>query len=239
MKRTLSILVVVLSAASMLSACGSGGVITAPPTGVPASPSALGPLPRTTPATETMAAETAGSATPTPVAPTTSPSPTVLPEVSYVPAPQPSLAKAAIGAPALPTSTRLDFLTDPCTLANQDYGCSSLRVVWQETDPSDVTIRIYAFTGCLHTPSASKPNANCLEDGDTIPTASLLLLGTAPASDRSFSFALASGGEGTQLGRMPGNGPAVQAVVLQAVNSKGGSSFAIAATSTSCYGCVL
>lgn len=213
--------------------------MTTPPTTAPASPSAPGPSPRTNPAAETMADETAAPATPTPPAPTMSPTPTVLPEASYVPAPQPSLAKAAPGAPALPTSTRLDFLTDPCTLANQDYGCSSLRVVWQETEPSDVTIRVYAFTGCLHTPSASKLNASCIEDGDTIPTASLVLLGTAPASDGSFSFTLASGGEGTQLGQIRGNGPDVEAIVLQAVNSKGGSSFAIAASSGSCYGCVL
>jgi hypothetical protein len=133
----------------------------------------------------------------------------------------------------------LDDLTDPCNSVNPDEGCSWLRAVWQEANPSGVTVRVYAVTACLHTPTVSKPNANCIEDGDAIPTASSLLLGTAPASARSLSFMLALGGEGSAFGRMPGNGPAVNAIVLQAVNSHGGSQFAIAASSGSCYGCVL
>jgi len=145
----------------------------------------------------------------------------------------------APGAPSIPTNTRLDYLTDPCSLANTDGACGWLRVSWKEANPTGVTIRVYAFTGCLHTPTASKPNANCLVDGDAIPRASLQLLGTAPASARSLSFVLEVGGEGSTFGRLPGGGPEVQAIVVQAVNKVGGSLFAIVASSGSCYGCVL
>jgi len=103
-------------------------------------------------------------------------------------------------------------------------------------------MRIYAVTTCLHTPTASQPNAQCLVNGDTIPKASLLLLGTAPASARSFAFVLTSPyGEGNfSFGSLPGQGPEVDSIVLQAVNRNGGSLFAFVATSSAgCYGCVL
>jgi hypothetical protein len=121
---------------------------------------------------------------------------------------------------------------------NQNEGCEWLRVAWQEANPSGVTIRVYAVTACLHTPTASSPSAKCVVDGDTIPKAALLLLGTAPASAGSFSFVLAEG-ETAALGWLPGNGPEVDAIVLQAVNNDGGSSFAIVASSDSCNGCTL
>ena len=70
----------------------------------------------------------------------------------------------------------------------------------------------------------------CLQNGDAIPKSSLILLGTAPASARSFEFALAVG-ETCWFGWLPGNGPQVASVVLQAVKSGEGSPFAIAGAS--------
>jgi hypothetical protein len=154
-----------------------------------------------------------------------------------VPAPQPSLALLAAGAPAIPSGSRLDFATNTCTPVNQGESCEWLRVAWREANPTGVTIRVYAVATCLHPPNVSKPNAKCLGDGDTIPMGSLLLLGSAPASARSFSFILGVG-ETTSFGWLPGGGPDVDAVVLQAVNSHGGSLFAIAGSSFS-YGGVL
>ena len=155
-----------------------------------------------------------------------------------MPAPQPSLAMPAPGAPADPRSVRLEYFPDQCDSVNANEACTLFRVVWQEAGPTDVTIRVYAVTSCLHTPTASKPSAECLVDGDSIPKASLLLLGSAPASDRSFLFVLGEG-ETAALGWLPGGGPDVDAVVLQAVNTYGGSQFAIAGSSGSCYGCTL
>ena len=154
-----------------------------------------------------------------------------------MPAPQPSLAPPAAGAPAIPTNSRLDFPTSTCTPVNQGEACSWLRVAWHEVNPTGVTIRVYAVTTCLHPPNVSKPNAKCLVDGDAIPRASLLLLGSAPASAGSFSFVLGEG-ETTAFGWLPGGGPYVDAVILQAVNTHGGSLFSIAGSSFS-YGGVL
>ena len=103
-------------------------------------------------------------------------------------------------------------------------------MAWQEVNPSGVTIRVYAVTACLHTPTGSKQMPLCVIDGDALPRASLLLLGSAPASAHSLSFVLAEG-ETTAFGWLPGGGPDVYAVVLQAVNAHGGSQFAIAGSS--------
>jgi hypothetical protein len=235
MNRRVGALVVMLGAASLLVGCGSGSPASPTPLAVQASLQAsLGPSLTPSPATATPVLETSAPPIATP-----SPSPTPFAVTSYVPAPQPSLAVFAAGAPAIPTRARLDYLTDPCQSANSDESCSWLRAGWQEANPSGATIRVYAFTACLHTPTAAKPNTNCLEDGDTIPRASLVLLGSAPASARSLSFTLDVGGEGSTFGRLPGGGPEVQAIVIQAVNAMGGSLFVIVASSGSCYGCVL
>ncbi|HEX7544810.1 MAG TPA: hypothetical protein VF361_08400 [Candidatus Limnocylindrales bacterium] len=210
---------------------------TAPMTRAPASPGSVGRSPTPTPPAATSAAATQTLPGPSPLA-TASPTPSTLPGATWVPGPQPSLALAAPGAPALPAGTGLDYPTDQCNPVDQNEGCAWLRVAWQEANPSGVTIRIYAVTACLHTPTASSPSAKCVVDGDTIPKAALLLLGTAPASAGSFSFVLAEG-ETAALGWLPGGGPNVEAVVLQAVNTHGGSPFAIVASSGSCYGCTL
>jgi hypothetical protein len=110
-------------------------------------------------------------------------------------------------------------------LENSDESCAWLRAAWQEANPAGVTIRVYAVTTCLHTPFTT-----CVLDGDALPRASLVLLGSAPASAHSFSFVLGEG-ETWALGWLPGRGPQVAAVVLQAVNAAGGSQFAIAASS--------
>ena len=212
--------------------------MTAPLTRAPVSPGSAAPSPTLVPAAATSAAPTPVPS-PSPLA-TANPTPSTFPAGTWVPAPQPSLALAAPGAPAPPTGTGLDYPTDPCNSVDPNAGgCEWLRVAWQEAKPSGVTIRVYAFTACLHTPTASKPNANCLANDDAIPRASLLILGTAPASARSLSFVLDPGGEGSAFGLLPQGGPNVQAIVLQAVNDHGGSPFVIVASSGSCYGCVL
>ena len=237
MNRRVSPLVLVACAATMLTACGLNGPTTAGLTRAPASPGSVGQSPTPTPAAAISAVPTPTLPSPSPLA-TASPTPSTFPGATYVPGPQPSLALAAPGAPALPTGTGLYYPTDPCNSVNQNEGCEWLRVAWQEANPSGVTIRVYAVTACLHTPTASSPSAKCVVDGDTIPKAALLLLGTAPASAGSFSFVLAEG-ETAALGWLPGNGPEVDAIVLQAVNNDGGSSFAIVASSDSCNGCTL
>jgi hypothetical protein len=121
---------------------------------------------------------------------------------------------------------------------NPNESCEWLHVAWREVNSTGVTIRVYAVTTCLHTATASKPSARCLLDGDTIPRGSLVLLGSAPASARSFSFVLGVG-ETMALGWLPGFGPDVDAVVLQAVNAHGGSPFAIAGSSGTCWGYTL
>ncbi len=76
----------------------------------------------------------------------------------------------------------------------------------------------------------------CLVNGDTIPAASLVLLGSSPATAGSLEFKL-GGGATASLGFLPVFGPEVDAVVVQAVNAHGGSMFAWAAVSGSCFGC--
>ena len=237
MDRIRSALVVALCAATLVAACQSSGASAS--LAAQATPShETGPsLPSGTAAAETVAPQTPAEPSPLPEA-TASSSPLPSPGRTYVPAPQPSLALPAPGAPPDPTSVALEYPLDRCDSVNPNEGCAWLRVVWQEASPTDVTIRVYAVTSCLRAPSESNPNTKCVVDGDSIPRASLLLLGSAPASDRSFSFVLGEG-ETAALGWLPGGGPDVDAVVLQAVNAHGGSQFAIAGSSGSCYGCTL
>lgn len=155
-----------------------------------------------------------------------------------MPAPQASLAAKAAGVPALPTGIKLDFPGEQCSTVNPEESCERVHVAWREADATGVTIRVYAVTVCLHKPTASNPNVKCLMDGDTIPKGALVLLGTAPASAGTFSFILGIG-ETAALGWLPGFGPDVDAVVLQAVNDRGGSAFAIAASAAPCWQCVL
>jgi hypothetical protein len=159
------------------------------------------------------------------------------PQPTYVPQPQPSLALVAAGSPAIPTKVRFDFLTQVCDLG-PGQTCAWFRVGWLESNPAGATIRVYAVTTCLHVPTASAGKASCLETGDTIPEASLVLLGTAPAAVGTLSFRL-DVGETFGLGFLPAYGPSVYAVVVQAVNAQGGSLFAFAKVTGSCYGCVL
>jgi hypothetical protein len=234
MNRRAMALVVALGAATMLAACGSGGLATAPATPVPGSYFASpGPSP-----TPSSAPATSATPAPTPPMATASPAPSPFPGPTYVPAPQPSLALPASGAPAIPTGSRLDFPTAACISMNPNESCESLRVTWLEANPTGVTIRVYAVTTCLHIPSASMRSAACLVDGDTIPIGFLVLLSSAPASAGSFSFVLGVG-ETTAFGWLPGFGPDVDAVVLQGINTHGGSAFAIAGSSGSCWGCTL
>jgi hypothetical protein len=242
MDRRLSVpLVLALCVASMLAACGSNTQVTTPSTEIRATPASPGP-------TAPLLASPSPSVSPTPTLPspteqaTPTTTPSAVPEVTYAPAPQPSIARAGPAAPAIPTRVGLSYPSEPCTPLNQDEGCSWLRVAWHEANPSGVTVRVYAVTECLHSATAANPNAKCMVNGDMIPKAALLLLGTAPASARSFSFMLAEdGGEGNfSLGSLPGHGPDVQTIVLQAINSQGGSLAAIVATSPAgCFGCIL
>ena len=237
MDRIRSALVVALCAATLVAACQSSGASTSPGARDTPSNEVSRSLPSGTDAAATLAPHTPAEPSPSAEA-TASPPPLPSPGRTYVPAPQPSVALGAPGAPADLTGVRLEYPLDRCDSVNPNEGCAWLRVVWQEASPTDVTIRVYAVTSCLRAPTESNPNTKCVVDGDPIPRASLLLLGSAPASDRSFSFVLGEG-ETAALGWLPGGGPDVDAVVLQAVNAQGGSQFAIAASSGSCFGCTL
>lgn len=136
----------------------------------------------------------------------------------------------------MPTGVRLDHPPSPCTPANPDETCAWLQAGWQEDGPNGVTVRIYAVTACLHSPTADRPNEPCVLNGDVLPTASLVLIGTAPAPAGSLSFTLTVGAPG-RIGWLRGGGPAVFAIVAQAVDEQGGSAFAIAESSAGCYGC--
>jgi len=165
-------------------------------------------------------------------------------------------ARAGGVVPAVFTGSSTTVGSSPCRRARHSYGNRPqpsrsalyldrhLRMAagrLAESNPSGVTIRIYALTACLHSATASKPNASCVDAGDTIPKADLLILGTAPASAGSYSFVLEEPiGEGLfGFGLLPGDGPIVQAILLQAVGPGGGSAFAIVATTGGCYGCIL
>lgn len=215
-------LIVALSAATILAACQA----------IAPSPSALS-SPATSEPTPSATSTPAPSASLVPSA-----SPSAVPQATYFPQPQPSLALLAAGSPALPTRVRFDQSATPCDLGPNE-SCSRFRVFWLEASPADITIRVYAVTTCLHKPTASTPgDVKCLVNGDTSPPSSLLLLGTAPASTRSLSFELGEG-ETAALGFLPGWGPEVDAVVVQAVNAAGGSLFAFGAVSCGCFGCAL
>ena len=252
MSRWRSALAAMMCSAALVAACQSGGATAAPAAQSTASSGAGPALPSGTPAAETQAPQTATPRITPPAGPSpspvesassapeaaASPSPSSAPDVTYSPAPQPSLALQVSGAPATPAGTRLDLLPDPCNTVNPNEACSAFRVEWQESNPAGVTIRVYAVTTCLHSPTRSKPSVQCLLDGDKIPRSALVLLGSAPASDGTFSFVLGEG-ETAAFGWLPGDGPDVDAVVLQAVDAHGGSPFAIAGSSGSCLGCVL
>ena len=236
MRRTRNVLVVALCAATLVAGCQSSGASASLVAQVTPSHGTEPSLPSATAAAETVAPQTPAEPSPSPEATASPPPPS--PGRTYVPAPQPSLALSAPGAPADLTGVRLEYLHDQCDSVNPNEGCAWLRVVWQQAGTTDVSIRVYAVTSCLRAPTESNPNAKCVVDGDSIPRASLVLLGSAPASDRTFSFVLGEG-ETAALGWLPGGGPDVDAVVLQAVNAHGGSQFAIAASSGICYGCTL
>ena len=186
-------------------------------------------------------------------APTTIPNPTIAPptaEPTQPPAasatpgpawtaqPQPSLALQASGAPALPTKVAVVDTGTTCDLGTGE-SCVRWKASWLEANPTDVAVRVYGVTTCLHEPTPSSVgDVKCLKSGDFIPPASLVLLAEAPATDASTTFDLAIG-ETSGVGWLPGAGPTVYAVIIQAVNDKGGSVFAFALVSGSCWGCVL
>ena len=235
MSRRVSTLAAVLFAASMLAACGSGAATTAPASQVPTShPARSEPAARPSPASSSRLRATA-QPRPSLLA-TRSPAPSPSQEETFVLVPQPSLAPFAADAPATPTEAQLDYLSTPCKSANPDETCEPLQAAWHENNPSGVTIRVYAVTACLHSPTVEMPNEHCVVDGDVLPTASLVLVGTAPASSGSLSFTLAAGAPGP-IGWLLGGGPSIFAIVLQAVDEHGGSAFAIADSSAGCYGC--
>jgi len=243
MNRRGSTLAVAILGATMLAGCAATGVgsanvqssaSTVPGAGsTPASTVASvtgSPSPSAVPATTTP--------TPAPPSPEASASASTLSGPTYKATQQPSLAAKGAGIPAIPTAIKLDFPSDPCVTPNPEESCERVHVAWHEANPSGVTIRVYAVTQCLHKPSASRPNVKCLVDGDTIPKGALVLLGSPPALAGSFSFILGIG-ETAALGWLPGFGPDVDAIVLQAVNDRGGSAFAIAASAAPCWQCVL
>lgn len=186
-----------------------------------------------------VSSDTASSGAPSPTAqPTESAEPPATLGPTYSAAPQPSIALQADGAPALPTKVKMVDSTAACDFGTGE-SCVRWKVSWLEANPADVTIRIYGVTTCLHEPTpSSEGTVKCLSSGDVIPSASLVLLSTAPASAGSTTVDLANG-ETTGIGWLPGAGPTVYAVIVQAVNADGGSLFAFALVGGSCWGCVL
>jgi hypothetical protein len=212
------------------------------------SPSVVSPTPTPPPASSPVTpGPTVEPASPTPPPPTSTPEPTAppaasatpnataVPPTSGPPSPQPTIALSATGAPSLPTKVNVDTTTDACDLGTGE-ACATWRATWQAVPSPGVTIRVYGVTTCLHEPTpSSSGEVKCLSNGDTIPSKSLTLLAAAPGADGSVTFQLATG-EGTALGWLPGGGPQVYAIVVQAVNASGGSSFVFAAVSGSVYG---
>lgn len=225
-------------AAPATSQSGGGSPSAAPTSGSPAaataSPSAV--VPTVTPGATAAPVQPMPSASAEP-SPSAAAQPTTAPRPSYSPAPQPPIVVPGSGGPAIPASAHLDYPQEQCTFGT-DESCELLRATWTYAQPANVTVRIYGVTSCLHPATATTPDTKCMLDGDTIPSASLVLLGTAPASANGFTFKLGIG-ETAALGWMPGFGPEVDSIVLQAVDATGGSYFAIAGTSGQCYGCTL
>ncbi len=170
--------------------------------------------------------------------PTSAPTPVPTSGPTYSPWPQPSIALAADAAPAMPTKVRMVETNAPCALGTSE-ACAEWRVTWVQAAPTDVAVRVYAVTQCLHPQDpAASAEVKCLLDGDVIPTKALVVLGEAPAATGALTFQLATG-ETSALGWLPGGGPSVFAVVVQAVNADGGSLFAFAAVSGYCPSCTL
>jgi hypothetical protein len=217
-----------------------GGCQAVAPSPPASSPATSGPLATEAPGSQApVPTEIAAAPTPSPTAePTESAAPPATPGPTYSAQPQASLALQADGAPTLPTKVRMIDTGATCDPGTGE-SCVRWQVSWLEADPADVTIRIYGVTTCLHEPTASfEGDVKSLSSGDFVPPASLLLLASAPASAGSATLDLVTG-ETTALGWLPGGGPTVYAVIVQAVNADGGSLFAFVLVSGSCWGCVL
>lgn len=227
--RTNRVLVVV----ALLLVAGCQATAPSQPASSPAATSVASPE-----ASPVSSAGPSPTSPPPTVEPTEPPAPSATPGPVWTAQPQPSLALQASGAPALPTKVAVVDTTVPCELGTGE-SCARWKVSWLEANPTDVTIRVYGVITCLHEPTPSSVGTvKCLKSGDFIPPASLVLLATAPASDASLTLDLAIG-ETNGVGWLPGAGPTVYAIIVQAVNDKGGSIFAFALVSGSCWGCVL
>ncbi len=222
----------VLGAATLVVLAGCQATNQSPPISASPPPAAA----------ETQPGPSAGQALPSPAGPaaTAALSPTSGPTSgpAYSPWPQPSIALAADAAPAMPTKVRMVATNDACSLGPSE-ACVEWQVTWLEASSTDASVRVYGVTQCLHPqdPTASA-EVKCLINGDVIPSRALVLLGEAPAATGALTFQLATG-ETSALGWLPGGGPSVYAVVVQAVNADGGSLFAFAAVSGFCPSCTL
>lgn len=148
------------------------------------------------------------SLTPAPPTPTLTPAPTPTP----TPAP-----------PAAPTGVAMADLTPPATCPTAfGASCYSYKVTWTEPDPAGVTITVYAVTKCL-----AKPR--CVAATTPLTAADLYSLGTAPASTGSLSFVVGDGESDGDGWVMSGSKTLyLDAVVVQASNSSGSSSYVVA-----------
>jgi hypothetical protein len=221
-----------LGGAILLAGCQSVGPSPSAPT------SAASLVPGATGGAESTAAAPSTSQPPAPTAATEPPGASQpaasSPNPSWSPQPQPTVALSGDGAPELPTKVRVASTDQPCDFGT-DEACYSWQASWVEADPTAVTVRVYAVTECLHAPTGtSEASVKCLVSGDTIPLEALVLLGSAPAEDGSLTFQLA--GTMCGLGQLPGQGPSVDAIVVQAINDAGGSLFAYGAVSSTCVG---
>ncbi len=220
-----------MRAVHRLGCIGAALVIAACQAGAPASSTSGSPIPSAQPSAQASAPPGTTAPPITPNATATAPvSELASPAPTWSPQPQPTLALPGSGAPAIPTGVQLTTTTEPCDVGSD---CLVVRVSWASPSSSDVTVRVYGVTQCLHKPTASGESVLCLANGDVIPTAALYLLASAPSSAGAADFTLGEG-EHCSLGWLPGSGQTVYAVIVQAANDLGGSIFAYAQVGYPC-----
>ena len=200
------------------------------------------------------------TASPSPVV---SPTATVYPtEAPYSPGPQPSYAMGNHDAPLPPTNLSVSHSAAyPVRIAPYPWSWScregedgkwscgqppyeqewywSVDVNWTVRYPSEVTVRLYAVTACLHGPDEA-----CVAPGDQIDKSDLVMIAESPEirSDQDtasgyFHFTMRPASDGRMTGAVdgfPGTWESyprqVYAYLVQTVSQDGGSPMAIADT---------
>ena len=173
------------------------------------------------------------SLAPDTASPTLAPSPTETlrpTEAPYSPAPQPTYAREAIGAPAMPSQVTIQYLAKRCDPGiYQPEPCHWIRIVWGQPIqnwPSDVEMRIYALTECLHPPTI--PTVPCFVGGvDEAPLEHLVLVRAVSAALLQGEFEMRQDSPPLLDSFLGVRGPHVYAYAIQAVNHNGGSKMVV------------